>query len=176
MPFAKGLSFQEFLRLDPLQYQKKNHRNCACIEFWSDVEEDWAYMDNDTRMRRLNQYFDYIRIKADDITHPLNGNKLFTKEDAYKIVTFIRKHQRDDIVVHCNEGISRTGAVIYVLERYFGYETGQRWQGWGISHQYNANTFVLKRLEESLGVHHRFEFWKVFLRMINLFSNTNKVN
>lgn len=160
------MSFQNFLEFNTTDYQKRNYCFCDCIEFWSDKEQEWAYLDDEVRKQCLDNYHAYIRIKADDILSPLNGNHLLTEEEAIRIVNFIKRHDGDDIVVHCNEGISRTGAVVYFLDKYFDYSSGEEWSKKGVSAKYNANLHILRKLEKALGVNQGLINWTNFKKVV----------
>lgn len=63
------------------------------------------------------QYDDVLVIKADDISEPTKGCRIFTKRDAQNITDFVKEHQNKNIVVHCNAGVSRTGSVIHYIQQ-----------------------------------------------------------
>lgn len=157
-----GLSFKRFLELDPAEISDDR---INLIEFWSQAEQEYAYLAETKRKNRLLQYNSFIRLQIDDITHPLAGLHLMSDEDAQRLIKFIEKHLGETFVVHCNEGISRTGAVVYILDRYYGYFSGERWLSRGRSGHYNANRYILAELEKC--IRNNTLWWKV-LRILKL--------
>lgn len=55
-----------------------------------------------------------LRVKFDDILEPWRERKLATAADIRRILDWCR--DKDDIVVHCQAGASRSAAVAYLIE------------------------------------------------------------
>jgi predicted protein tyrosine phosphatase len=55
-----------------------------------------------------------LRVKFDDITEPWRGRKLVSEADIIRILDWCR--DKDNIVVHCHAGQSRSPAVAYLIE------------------------------------------------------------
>ena len=62
-----------------------------------------------------------LRLCFDDIEVPRLGRKLFSEEDADKVIDFLDKIEGkvDHVVVHCTHGLSRSPAIArYISQRY----------------------------------------------------------
>lgn len=66
-----------------------------------------------------NNCREILFLKFHDIDIQLNNMKLFTIEDAEKILKFVFKHKDyiDKLFVHCQAGISRSSAVAAALSK-----------------------------------------------------------
>lgn len=66
-------------------------------------------------------YDNFLRVCADDISEQVSGGSLLTSEQAYKIVLFIKStiDNHKDLIVHCNAGVSRTGAIMFLCYNLF---------------------------------------------------------
>ena len=70
------------------------------------LEKGWAYT---------------LRLCFDDIEGPRPGRKLFSEEDADKVIDFLDKVEEkvDHVVVHCTHSLSRSPAIArYISQRY----------------------------------------------------------
>jgi hypothetical protein len=70
------------------------------------LKKGWAYM---------------LRLCFDDIEVPRLGRKLFSEEDADKVIDFLDKVEGkvDHVVVHCTHGLSRSPAIArYISQRH----------------------------------------------------------
>jgi predicted protein tyrosine phosphatase len=65
---------------------------------------------------RCESYFkvdhsNVLKLYFDDIVEEIEPFKLFSDEDALKTIEFIKKHIDKRFIVHCQAGISRSGAI-----------------------------------------------------------------
>lgn len=61
---------------------------------------------------------DVIRLRFYDIAEPIRSSPQYnpiTAPQATLIARFVKKHRGKDIVVHCEAGISRSGAIVTVI-------------------------------------------------------------
>lgn len=73
----------------------------------------------------LNQYIDVLELYFDDIWEILsaevyNRYNLFNEDMAKELITFIRKHDFDEVNVHCGAGISRSSALMTCVSKIIG--------------------------------------------------------
>lgn len=52
-----------------------------------------------------------LKIAFHDITFPISGYVLFNIEHALKVINFIKIHKDKQFIIHCEAGVSRSGAV-----------------------------------------------------------------
>lgn len=107
---------------DPSGYFKTNHKN-ALVLFFDDITTDLNW-DND---------LDFF------------GPVLFTEEQAKQIIEFIDQHKdKDQFIIHCSAGISRSGAVGTFINDYLelDYKTFRQ-----TNPQVQPNPFVLSTLK-----------------------------
>lgn len=147
MPQVIGMSFHKFL-----EYKPNSLRTPVCVEFWSEAERNFAYLDEPNRIKALNRYKAYLRLKVDDVTTNLPGTHVMTLDDANALLCFLKKHPKSDVVVHCDQGVSRTGACVYILNQYLGYSCSEHWNSVGRSEHYTANGVMVKKLMKALKV------------------------
>lgn len=86
-----------------------------------------------------------ISLSFGDIIREEAGSILFNEEHALKVVEFVREGHKHDgqefLVVHCDAGIRRSGAVVTWASKALGIELLDPDLIW-------PNTFVLKMLEK----------------------------
>lgn len=68
-------------------------------------------------------WLEVLQIKCHDITKETPPYVLFNKEHARQIVDVVDKHKYPPwgIVVHCQAGVSRSGATAHFIANYHGY-------------------------------------------------------
>lgn len=118
-PQAIGMSYRNFLN-------RHGDKSEVAISILSDTEKSYMFLDECNRTQRLNEYKNYLKLNIDDVEKTVQGKKLCTIEDINNVVDFVKKYPKENIVVHCNTGISRTGAIIYLLHK-LGYQDNQKW-------------------------------------------------
>lgn len=118
-PQAIGMSYRNFLN-------KHGDKSEVAISILSDTEKSYMFLDECNRTQRLNEYKNYLKLNIDDVEKTVQGKKLCTIEDINNVVDFVKKYPKENIVVHGNTGISRTGAIIYLLHK-LGYQDNQKW-------------------------------------------------
>ena len=70
----------------------------------------------------LPDRFNILKLQFDDIAEKNNNFILFNEDHAKKIHAFIKEikvNDKKDFYIHCDAGISRSGAVGYLLNEYF---------------------------------------------------------
>lgn len=79
-----------------------------------------------------------------DLLKPVMGHAMFNDEQAQQVIAFVREQQKYDeqeyLVVHCDAGIRRSGAIVTWASMAFGIELIDKDLIW-------PNTFVLKKLQ-----------------------------
>ena len=72
-------------------------------------------------------YIDILTLQFDDIEHEMNIRygvyKLFDEEQAGEILGFASLYEKDEIVVHCEMGVSRSAAVAAALCHLMGQDS-----------------------------------------------------
>jgi len=63
-------------------------------------------------------YKNYLRLCFDDIDMQMKGCVLFEEEDARKIVNFVLANPTEEIVAHCDMGISRSAGIIAAIKKH----------------------------------------------------------
>lgn len=61
----------------------------------------------------------------------------------------VKKHSDKEAIVHCNAGISRTGAIVYLLHK-LGYQNNQEWvvkNDYIKSEKYLPNRYMISLIE-----------------------------
>lgn len=67
-----------------------------------------------------------LRLEFDDVEDDLGpAYRLFDHRDALKILRFVDLNKDEDIIVHCEAGISRSAAVAKFLKDHWGYKAGK---------------------------------------------------
>lgn len=139
---AIGMSYENFLNY---QGSKKE----IAISMLSKTEKDYMLFDEHNRNQRLNQYKDYLKLNIDDIEKPVQGQRLCTIGDIDNVIEFVRKYPNKNVVVHCNSGVSRTGAIIYLLHK-LNYQDNQKWivkNNYIRSQKYVPNRYMVSLIE-----------------------------
>jgi predicted protein tyrosine phosphatase len=79
---------------------------------------------------------------------------LFGKEHAKRIKSFVIRYRPEEIIVHCDAGISRSPAVAAALSMYFNGEDYEFWCTGGMYNDrgYRPNQLVYKTLLAEMGV------------------------
>lgn len=67
----------------------------------------------------FSQRFNVLQLKFDDVTEKDEEGIHFNKEMAKQIINFIKDIEDKPIYVHCDAGISRSGAIGYMLNEWF---------------------------------------------------------
>lgn len=106
-PTVIGLSYDQLLN-----YQPEDPKHTTLIRFNS----------NDPEIDKNLPYSQEILIQADDIEEPINNCKLFSQFDAKKILKEVNHYNTYNVVVECNAGVSRSGAVVKFLENIYNYK------------------------------------------------------
>ena len=74
----------------------------------------------------IDAWRDILRLEFHDVEPELDGYDyvIFNDEDAKKIFEFLKKHETeiDEVVVHCEAGISRSAAVSKFISIIYGLE------------------------------------------------------
>lgn len=74
------------------------------------------------KIRYINKYINVLELYFDDISHDIPKEYkdrfvLFNENIAKEIIHFIKNNNYDEIVVHCNAGISRSSAVMISIAK-----------------------------------------------------------
>ena len=79
-----------------------------------------------------------LRLCFDDVEVPTYGRKIFTEEDADKVIDFLDKVEGkvDHVVVHCTHGLSRSPAIARFISK--RYELSN---GFGTHRTFNRHVF-----------------------------------
>jgi predicted protein tyrosine phosphatase len=93
----------------------------------------------------MDAWRDVLRLKFHDVEPELDGYDyvIFSHDDVKKIFDFLKKHEDeiDEVVVHCEAGISRSAAVSKFIAVIYGLEFPENYM------LYNRNIFsTLMRL------------------------------
>ena len=93
------------------------------------------------------------RLQFDD-TDPdikLKYETLMTPQDASKIKDFVDRHtdKAEQIIVHCEAGISRSAGVMAAIMRYFGYDNNCIFK----SHRFSPNMYCYELTAKAFGVY-----------------------
>lgn len=86
-------------------------------------------------------WYAILRLKFWDVDADKGGYKPATDEQIKQIYNFIREHWGHNIYVHCEAGVSRSGAVRQFLED----------NGWTVTGPFNwilPNNLILRKLNE----------------------------
>lgn len=101
---------------------------------------------------------DILRLHFDDIPYPIENYTLMNKEHSEKIKNFIDKYKGsiNNIVVHCNAGISRSGAVGCILARYLNGSDDDMFR----SGKYIPNKHIYKLMAKEFNLDYSEELFK----------------
>lgn len=115
MPFVKGLNINDFANFEP-------DTNSVAISFVS--QNDIQYIPELYAKLPLvyAKYQAALTINADDIEQLVDDCQIFTMNDAQRIINFANRYSVNNIIVHCNAGVSRTGSVVKFLQEYYHYQ------------------------------------------------------
>lgn len=74
------------------------------------------------KIRHINKYVNILELYFDDITRDIPEKyqgryTLFNESTAKEIISFITNNIYDEIVVHCNAGISRSSAIMVCIAK-----------------------------------------------------------
>lgn len=123
-----GFDYDSFIKLDhPFLCPNCNHVAISLIGSL----DNYSQAELDKLNNQLSLYKDYLVINVDDLTTQLSDNELdyqldyqlFNAEQADDIINFLAKYQYNHkLMVHCNAGVSRTGAVVKSARMFFHYK------------------------------------------------------
>lgn len=137
-PNLIGLRYDEFA-----DYHPTNPSKTVAISFVSDQDKKADLNGYNQVLKAYSRYDAVLPIAADDIEKPEKDCEIFTKEDAKKLINFVNEHHDHNVIVHCNSGVSRTGAVIHFLtENYHYLITGRD--------EFAPNQYILKLLNQTV--------------------------
>lgn len=142
MPRVIGMSYNQFL-------VRPGHKNEIAISMLDQSEMSFRFLDKDTRNQRLHEYADYMKLNIGDVEKQKENQRLCTIKDINNIIDFVKKHSDKDVIVHCNAGISRTGAIVYLLHK-LGYQNNQEWvvkNDYIKSEKYLPNRYMISLIE-----------------------------
>lgn len=142
MPRVTGMSYNQFL-------VRPGHKNEIAISMLDQSEMNFRFLDQDTRNQRLHEYADYMKLNIGDVEKQKENQRLCTIKDINNIIDFVKKHSDKDVIVHCNAGISRTGAIVYLLHK-LGYQNNQEWvvkNNYIKSEKYLPNRYMISLIE-----------------------------
>lgn len=142
MPRVIGMSYNQFL-------VRPGHKNEIAISMLDQSEMDFRFLDKDTRNQRLHEYADYMKLNIGDVEKQKENQRLCTIKDINNIIDFVKKHSDKNVIVHCNAGISRTGAIVYLLHK-LGYQNNQEWvvkNDYIKSEKYLPNRYMISLIE-----------------------------
>lgn len=142
MPRVIGMSYNQFL-------VRPGHKNEIAITMLDQSEMNFRFLDQDTRNQRLHEYADYMKLNIGDVEKQKENQRLCTIKDINNIIDFVKKHSDKDVIVHCNAGISRTGAIVYLLHK-LGYQNNQEWvvkNDYIKSEKYLPNRYMISLIE-----------------------------
>lgn len=90
---------------------------------------------------------DLLELSFDDITKEHPNGRLFSDDDAADVLDFLEAncHRARVLMVHCEEGISRSSAVAAAAAQYLGLDAGEFLDG-----DYDPNQRVLSVMWERL--------------------------
>lgn len=142
MPRVIGMSYNQFL-------VRPGHKNEIAISMLDQSEMNFRFLDQDTRNQKLHEYADYMKLNIGDVEKQKENQRLCTIKDINNIIDFVKKHSDKDVIVHCNAGISRTGAIVYLLHK-LGYQNNQEWvvkNDYIKSEKYLPNRYMISLIE-----------------------------
>lgn len=101
--------------------------------------------DNNIKIDDCNVAF-LLRCKFADVSDTKDNG--ITKEQAKQIATFVKKHYGnvEQIIVHCEAGISRSAGVAAAILKYFTNDDSQIFD----SYKYRPNTLCYRNVLEAL--------------------------
>lgn len=142
MPRVIGMSYNQFL-------VRPGHKNEIAISMLDQSEMNFRFLGQDTRNQKLHEYADYMKLNIGDVEKQKENQRLCTIKDINNIIDFVKKHSDKDVIVHCNAGISRTGAIVYLLHK-LGYQNNQEWvvkNDYIKSEKYLPNRYMISLIE-----------------------------
>lgn len=127
--------------------------DCIIISI-NDTGYDTEIYNNKNIIDICKLWFDDI----DNIKYEDNDLKLMTKDQGKQIKDFVNKYKDrvKHIVIHCTAGISRSGAVGFVLARYLNGDDKYLWA----KDRYLPNKHVYKLMCETLGLEYSDKLFK----------------
>lgn len=142
MPRVIGMSYNQFL-------VRPGHKSEIAISMLDQAERNFRFLDEDTRNQRLHEYADYMKLNIGDVEKQKENQRLCTIKDIDNIIGFVKEYPNKDVIVHCNAGISRTGAIVYLLHK-LGYRNNQEWvvkNNYIKSKKYLPNRYMISLIE-----------------------------
>lgn len=93
-----------------------------------------------------------LRLYFDDIIRPLDFHKLFSQEDSDKIIEFSKINKDSQFIIHCEAGISRSGAVGQFINDIYKKMTLENFKKLNphISPNYYVYYFLIRDYEKKL--------------------------
>lgn len=132
MPTVQGFDLTSFLAYQP-------QKPAIAVSFASAIDRDYnrkLYQQLPTAYQR---YHTVAIIPADDIEQPDVDCQLFSTRNAQAIINLLQQYPTCNLVVHCNAGVSRTGAVVKFAHDYLHYSFAR-------PQQFAPNRWILRQL------------------------------
>lgn len=142
MPRVIGMSYNQFL-------VRHGHKSEIAISMLDQSERNFRFLDENTRNQRLHEYADYMKLNIGDVEKQKENQRLCTIKDINNVIDFAKEYPNKDVIVHCNAGISRTGAIVYLLHK-LGYQNNQEWvvkNNYIKSEKYLPNRYMISLIE-----------------------------
>jgi predicted protein tyrosine phosphatase len=97
------------------------------------------------------EHKDLLRVEFDDVEGFVgsNGFDVFTHVMAGKIQEFAKKHAEEDILVHCQAGMSRSAAVAKWISEKHGHELDLSPPCLGTDRHYNRHVYGTLRMKDA---------------------------
>jgi predicted protein tyrosine phosphatase len=86
-----------------------------------------------------------LRLKFHDIEKLMDGYQRASKQDLEAIVAFLNQHRGKNFLIHCEAGVSRSGAIVEAILAAFPEYEDKGWDRF-------PNGFILMHLKRMLGV------------------------
>lgn len=117
MPTIQGFNIEDFINYNP-------PKNTIAISFASKLDHQYDQQLYAELPDIYTRYLDHLIILADDIpiNRPNPEYQLFTDQDAKNVIDFVNKYPNNNIAIHCNAGVSRTGTLVKFLAGHYNYQ------------------------------------------------------
>ena len=102
--FCGMMKFEIIMYLSRLAFLKTTPRKSVAVISISDPDQV---------VSNLEGWGDVLELKFCDLVSPACGLPIFTGRDALKTVEFLEQTSCQNLLVHCEAGVSRSGAVAY---------------------------------------------------------------
>lgn len=99
----------------------------------------------------INKYSNVLKLYFDDLREepPIKYKDrfvVFNKEECMKLINFIHENSFDEVVVHCNAGVSRSSAIMICVSRLLNLSNIE--EAIYNNHKYSPNPLILKVFED----------------------------